>query len=88
MTRLMPAPDVAVIQDEAVVYVAHLPSGPIAVLEGVAGLIWTEACAGDRETLAARVAAALAPPAEGIDGDIDEFVATLVDRGLLRVSAG
>ena len=79
-----PAPGVAVVEEGDAVYVARLPDGPIAVLDGVAALIWTEACAGDRETVAARVAAALEPPAEDIDRAVDEFVAGLVDRGLLR----
>lgn len=87
MTRLVPASDVAVIQGEAAVYVARLPGGPIAVLEGVAALIWTEACAGALETLVDRVESGIEPPVEGIDGEIDEFVAALLDRGLLRVLA-
>lgn len=74
------------IRDEDVIYIAHLPGGPITVLKGVAALIWSEACAGDRETVAFRVAEAIDPPTEGIDRDIDEFVAALVGRGLLRVS--
>ena len=66
MTRFGPASGVAVVEYEGAVYVAELPDGPIAVLDGVAAVIWTEACAGDRETVAERVAAALEPPAEGI----------------------
>ena len=85
MTRLGPASGVAVVEYADAVYVAELPDGPIAVLDGVAALIWTEACAGDRETVAARVQALIDPPTEGIGRDIDEFVAQLVDSGLLQV---
>lgn len=88
MTRLAPAAGVAVIHEgQATTYVAPLPDGPIVVLDGVAALIWAEACAGDREHLAARVAASLDPPRDDIDREVDAFVSTLVGRGLLRVSA-
>jgi hypothetical protein len=78
---------VAVIQEgEVTFYVAPLPDGPILVLDGIAALIWAEACAGDREHLAVRVAASLDPPGEDIAGEVDAFVSRLVERGLLRVS--
>ena len=73
------------VEYEDAVYVADLPDGPIAVLDGVAALIWAEACAGDRETVAARVQAPIDPPTEGIGHVIDDFVASLIDNGLLRV---
>jgi hypothetical protein len=79
---------VAVIQEgEATLYVAPLPDGPIVVLDGVAALIWAEACAGDRENLSSRVAASLDPPGEDIEREVEAFVSTLVERGLLIVSA-
>lgn len=83
MSRLMPASGVAVVKETDAVYIARLPDGPIAVLDGVAAVIWVEASAGDRETLASRVAAALEPPAEDIDEAVDEFVDGLIEHGLL-----
>ena len=85
MTRLGPASGLAVLEYADAVYVADLPHGPITVLDGVAALIWSEACAGDRETVAARVQALLDPPTEGVGQHIDEFVASLIDNGLLQV---
>ena len=79
-----PADAVGVIEDDGVVYAATLPVGPIVVLEGVAALIWSEACTGDRESVAERVAAATDASADEIRGDVDAFVADLVARGLLR----
>lgn len=89
MTRLRPASGVAVIEEESAVYVAPLPDGPITVLEGVAALIWVEACAGERGTVSARVARSLLPPpAERIEQEIDRFVDDLVDHGFLEVAEG
>lgn len=79
-----PADAVGVIEDDGVVYAATLPGGPIVVLDGVAALIWSEACAGDRESIAERVAAATDASADDIRGHVDSFVADLVARGLLR----
>lgn len=85
MTRLGPASGVAVLQDDSVIYVADLPDGPIAVLDGVAAVIWAAACEGRRETVAARVAAVLESAGQDVSRDIDDFVAALVGRGLLAV---
>lgn len=85
MTRLAPESRVGVIVDGATVYVAQLPDGPIAVLDAVAAVIWTEACAGDRETVATRVMAVLESATEDTAREIDVFVDTLIERGLLRV---
>jgi len=54
------------------------------VLDGIAGLIWDEACAGDRETIVERVAAATDAAPEAIRADVEAFVADLVARGLLH----
>ena len=83
MTRLRAAPGVAVVEDSEAVYIAQLPDGPIAVLDGVAAVIWLEAGAGERETLAARVGAVLEPPVSDIDQAVDEFVEGLIGHGLL-----
>ncbi len=65
------------------VYVAVLPRGPIRVLEGTAAVIWREASAGPRDETALRVAAAIAIPVEEIRADVDAFIDTLVDTGIL-----
>ena len=36
MTRLKPASDVATTEEDGTVYAAHLPDGPIVVLDGIA----------------------------------------------------
>ncbi len=83
MTRLRPRQGVATTEHDGVVYVAHLPDGPIAVLEGPAALIWGEACSGERESIADRVAEVTGAAADEIRGDVESFVADLVARGLL-----
>jgi hypothetical protein len=84
MGGLRPGDAVGVIEAGDSIYVATLPTGPIVVLEGVAALIWIEACEGDRETIADRVASATDAPAEVIREHVESFVADLVARGLLR----
>lgn len=83
MTGLRPAPGVAIVDENDVVYVASLPDGPIVVLGGVAGAIWWEACDGPQSTIAERVAAVTGFYVEEIRGDVESFVAELVERGLL-----
>lgn len=83
MSRLQPAPGVAVVHDGGVVFVAPLPGGPIVVLEGGAAVIWDGACDGDRSSLPERVARATDTPVEDIRSDVEEFVAELLGRGLL-----
>lgn len=84
MTRLRPGVDVATTEDDGTIYAAHLPEGPIAVLDGVAGLIWAEACAGERETIVDRVAEATDAAPAVIRADVEAFVDELVARGLLE----
>lgn len=83
MTGLRRAPGVGVLEQDGAVYTAHLPDGPIVVLDGVAGVIWRAACAGDRAMIAVRVAEATDASAEEIRDEVDAFVADLVERGLL-----
>jgi hypothetical protein len=83
MSRLRPVARVAVIEDEAVVYAATLPDGPIVVLDGGAAAIWVEACAGDRSSIADRVAEATGVPVGEIRAAVHAFVDELVARGLL-----
>lgn len=68
-------------------YVARLPSGPIAVLEGTADLIWTVACADEPAPVAARVAALVDRDVAEIADAVDVYLADLVERGLLRAAS-
>jgi len=83
MTRLRPAPRVAVVEEGGVVYAASLPDGPIVVLDGAAAAIWVGACDGPRSTLADRVAALTDAAVDDIREDVESFVDELVRRGLL-----
>lgn len=83
MTRLRPAPGVGTVDDGDTVYAALLPDGPIVVLDGVAALIWVEACEGERATIVDRVAAATDAATDAIRPEVERFVADLVARGLL-----
>lgn len=84
MNGYRPGGGVGLVEHQDVLYVAALPDGPIVVLDGIAGLIWDEACAGDRETIVDRVAAATDAAPEAIRADVEAFVADLVARGLLE----
>lgn len=84
MTRLRQAGGVGIVAYDGTVYAARLPDGPIVVLDGIAGLIWSEACGGDRESIADRVAEATDAATDAIRADVEAFVADLVARGLLE----
>ena len=66
------------------VYVATVPSGPIAVLEGTAALVWELALEGPRATLAERVAAATGQSVSTVEDTVADFVARLLEQGLLE----
>lgn len=83
MNGYRPGDGVGIVDHEDVLYVATLPDGPIVVLDAISALIWDEACAGDRETIVERVAAATAAAPEAIRAHVDGFVADLVARSLL-----
>lgn len=83
MSGYRPAPSVAVVEDDDVIYTAVLPDGPIVVLDGVAAAIWVEAREGSTESLVDRVAAMTDASAADIRDDVEAFVADLVRRGLL-----
>lgn len=85
MTGYRRAPGVAVVEEDDVVYAALLPDGPIVVLDGVAGVIWSEAREGPSSTIADRVAALTDASVDDIRGDVESFVDELVRRGLLTV---
>ena len=88
MSRLRPAHGVAVVEDDLVVYAAPLPDGPILVLDGGAAAIWIEACAGERSSLAERVAAATGVPVDTVRPEVEAFVDELLARGLLVADPG
>jgi hypothetical protein len=66
------------------VYVAHLPDGPLFVLEGVAAAIWAEATSGPAQGWVARVADAFDRPEQDVAPDVRRFVADLEARGILE----
>jgi len=65
-------------------YAAMLPSGPIVVLDGIAGLIWSEVCAGPYSSVVDRVAAATGTAPDQIRMDVERFLTELIELGLLR----
>lgn len=65
------------------VYVAPLPDGPIAVLAGIAALIWSEADGRGRDEVVAALAEATGERVEAIGPTVQDFVDDLVARGLL-----
>lgn len=88
MSHLRPAPGVAVVEQDFVVYAATLPDGPIMVLDGGAAAIWIEACAGERSSLVERVAAATEADADAVRPEVEAFVDELLARGLLVPDPG
>ena len=84
MNALRPPSDVGTLEQDGTVYAARLPAGPIVVLDGIAALIWNEACSGERATITERVAEATDVAPDAIRADVDGFVADLVARGLLE----
>jgi Coenzyme PQQ synthesis protein D (PqqD) len=82
MTRYTCPPGVAAETDGDAVYAARLPDGPIMVLDGVAAVIWEEACASDEDVVARVAERTGVTPAEVADS-VAEFLAQLVRAGLL-----
>ena len=70
------------------VYLAHLPSGPIVILRGTASLVWQEALDGPEDTLAQRVAhrLGLAGEESSVERDVVGFIDSLLAQGLLERS--
>ena len=83
--RLRVADGVGVEVVEEVVYAAPLPDGPIIVLEGIAALIWNEACEVRRETVAEAVAAKTGQDVASIRRHVDGFLDEMLSRGMLAV---
>ncbi|WP_353814432.1 PqqD family protein [Agromyces sp. SYSU T00266] len=78
-----PSPATAQLVQDDVRYAALLPSGPIVVFDGVARVIWAEACDGPAATIVDRVAASTGAEPDEIREDVERFVAELVTLGLL-----
>lgn len=74
---------VATIERDGVVYVAVLPRGPIAVLDGTAAAIWRVISTGPLESTADRVARTMGWDAVEIRESVDTFVGGLVAQGLI-----
>ncbi|MEO7235203.1 MAG: PqqD family protein [Lapillicoccus sp.] len=69
-----------------VVYLAHLPTGSLLILEGTGALIYIEAVAdGSHQSVVQRLADRVGLPQETISGDVDAFIAQLVDQRLLEI---
>jgi hypothetical protein len=66
------------------VYLAHLPGGPILVLESAAATIWIEATSGPATGWIGRVAGAFDESENRVEGDVRRFVADLESRGILE----
>jgi hypothetical protein len=92
-SRWCPGPGVGVVRQEPPagleadghkVYVAHLPDGPIQVLEGTAAVVFSSCLEHAAEALRHGVAGALGVPVDDLDEDVlMEFVAELEESGLL-----
>jgi hypothetical protein len=69
-------------------YLAHLPTGSLVVLQGTSALIYAEALddGGDAtdDDVATRLADKVGMAAEDIRGDVDAFLVELTSRGLLE----
>lgn len=83
-----PTESTGVVEYGDVLYAATLPSGPILVLDGIAGLIWAVACEPSDESVVDRVAELTGAPPAHIRVEVERFVDDLVARGLLAPIAG
>jgi hypothetical protein len=78
-----PEAGVTVSEDGSSVYVAHLPGGPLVVLDGAAAVIWLEATRAPAGGWVARVAELVGQSEDAITADVTAFVADLSARRLL-----
>lgn len=86
--RLRRPADVAVVETEAVVFVARVPGGPMHALDGSAAVIWREALDGDRAGLAERVATRQGVRVDDIRVHVAAFVEELIAGGFLEERPG
>jgi hypothetical protein len=78
---------VGVVREGDDIYLARLPDGPILRLSGTAAIIWTAAVDGAVGRPVDRVAAAVGLSTAEISEDVDRFLASLIDQGLLTSQA-
>jgi hypothetical protein len=76
-------PHVAATAYDEKVYVAHLPDGPIHILDGTAALIWSHALVVPRSELAAVVADHVEGDPTTVHAEVAAFVDGLIQQGLL-----
>ena len=86
--RLFAGPGLAALDDEGIVYLASLPRGPIAVLDGTAAVIWRHAIGHSRAEVVERLADKWGCDRAAIQRDIDEFIDDLLERDLLSERNG
>lgn len=86
MPAYRPAEDVGVstAEDGTTVYLAHLPAGPILVLDGPGAVIWTEATEAPADGWVERVADAFGVAGAVVAADVLSFVRVLMTQGLLQ----
>jgi hypothetical protein len=69
-----------------VVYLSHLPHGSLLILEGTGALIYLEAVTdGSKQSVVHRLADRVGLEQTSISGDVDAFLAQLVEEGLLEI---
>jgi hypothetical protein len=66
------------------IYLAHLPAGPILLLEGAAAVIWDEGTTAPTDGWLERVAASVGQPLTAIAADVEAFVTDLRERRLIE----
>lgn len=73
------------------VYVAHLPDGPLQVLEGTGALIWRAATTASasgghpEDAVTEQVARQVGVEPDEIRSDVESFLSALLERGLLEL---
>jgi hypothetical protein len=71
-------------------YLSHLPTGSLVVLQGTSALIYAEALDGGRDAtdddVTTRLADKIGMTAEDIRGDVETFLVELTSRGLLEAT--
>lgn len=84
MSVLLPAADIGVEIDGDTVYLAHLPAGPIVVLEATAAHVWHAASGAEESEAVAAVARAHDVEPADVAADVGAFIAQLIAGGFLR----
>lgn len=86
MSRLRSGSDVAVIEENDLVYAASLPDGPIVVLDAIAAAIWMEACrGGERSAIPDRLTEGTGVAAAAVRSHVEILIDDLLRNRLLEV---